>query len=147
MTHSFPTRRSFDLIINQINEGRDCHTLLCPPFDRRRDPMQFFRIRLHLIIALSIMLGCFSTQAWARTIKTTDGVEATVSLSGGLVISHDPHVAPSVDVIPSGGAHILLTPIPYMPHEGYHKGAVWARFFLSAPSVPKPSFFHLSTPP
>src|SRR3546814_4087142 len=68
------------VIINQINEGRDCHTILCPPFDRRRDPMQFFRIRLHLIIALSIMLGCFSTQAWARTLKPTDGVEAPVSL-------------------------------------------------------------------
>jgi signal transduction histidine kinase len=97
---------------------------------------QLFRIRFHLIVALSILLGCLVPQAaWATALTPGDGIKAPVSLSGHMSVLRDPTGALTIDNIVSRGAKFRFEPIPSMLTEGYLKGAIWVRFSLSAPAT------------
>jgi signal transduction histidine kinase len=99
--------------------------------------MQYLhRVRFHLIIALSILLGCLVPQAsWAVSLKPGEGVKAPVSLSGHMSILRDPSGALSIDDVVSGRLGVQFEPLPLMLTEGYRKGAIWVRFSLSAPEA------------
>ncbi|WP_454683827.1 sensor histidine kinase [Ancylobacter moscoviensis] len=99
--------------------------------------MQRFQgIRLHLIIALSILFGCLTTQtSRALTLDPADGVDAPVSLSGHLAVLHDPSGVLTLEDIVSGRLSIPFKPVPSMLTEGYREGAIWVRFSLSAPGA------------
>lgn len=95
---------------------------------------QLHSIRSHLIVALSILFSFFVGQAsWALALKPTDGTKGAVSLSGHLAVLNDRSGTLAIEDIVSGRPDIQFVAVPSMLTQGYQKGAIWARFSLSAP--------------
>ncbi|ADV10361.1 hypothetical protein EN925_08940 [Mesorhizobium sp. M7A.F.Ca.US.006.04.2.1] len=104
-------------------------------------------IRFHLFAALSILFVCLVPQTlWALPLKPTDGLKAPVSLSGHLAIFHDPTGALTFNDIVSKRSNIQFEPIPSMLTQGYQKGAIWARFSLSASTAPRQWLLQVERP-
>lgn len=91
-------------------------------------------IRFHLILILSILFGCVTTQtALALSLQASDGLDGPRSLGGTLAILADPTGELTIGDVSAGRPDLAFTPIPAMLAEGYRKGAIWVRFSLSAP--------------
>ncbi|MDT2021218.1 sensor histidine kinase [Methylocella sp. CPCC 101449] len=106
-----------------------------------------YRIRFHFFVTLSILLGCLAPQmAWALALKLTDGMEASVSLGGHLAVFYDPTGALTIEEVASGHSDVQFQPIPSMLTQGYRKGAIWVRFSLSAPAIPKQWLLQIERP-
>lgn len=86
------------------------------------------------MLVLSILFGCVTAHsALALSLQEKDAVEGPVSLGGHLAVLYDPSGALTIDDIAAAGSAAQFRPIPAMLTEGYRSGAIWVRFFLSAP--------------